>query len=111
MTHFHSQQDPFDEYKARLNKKLAHQTQSKDGSATSPTERKKERDDVNWFGVKIGTDNTIFGGGGGSGVGKYLNVNSANKRGRDSGAANNGADVDEDSKKKRKTGFGNFDGW
>ena len=99
-----------------MNKKLAHQAQAKEGIAVTTTPKKqKERDDVNWFGVKIGTDNSIFGTGTttSNGVGKYLNRNNNNKRARDESVTNGAqaAVVDEDNKKKRKTGFGDFEGW
>lgn len=70
-------------------------------SASTP----KESDDVNWFGVKVGTESSIFGKGNtAAGVGKYLDL----KRPRE--ATVSVADVD-DGKKKRKIGFGNFEGW
>lgn len=99
-----SYQDPFEEYKTRLAKKLAKRAENtKPG--TSVTQEKKE--EVNWFGTKIGSDATAldFGGktGAGAGVGKYLNL----KRPQASVASSRG----DDSKKKRKIGFGEFEGW
>jgi len=63
----------------------------------------KKTDDVNWFGVKIGSENSAPNGGGvnNGGIGKYLNL----KRPYE------GPIVGEESKKKRKLGFGDFEGW
>jgi peptidyl-prolyl cis-trans isomerase-like protein 2 len=59
-------------------------------------------DGVNWFGVKVGTGSSAFGGSDNVGgtVGKYLNIKRPLKSASDS-----------DSKKKRKIGFGDFEGW
>lgn len=59
---------------------------------------------MNWFGEKLGSNKTIFGSGGG-GVGKYLSL----KRSSDSEPVVAG--VTEEPKKKRKLGFGDFEGW
>jgi len=62
---------------------------------------------MNWFGIKVGSDTApATTGNPGGGVGKYLSL----KRPQDSivGIA---ASSDEGSKKKRKIGFGNFEGW
>lgn len=63
----------------------------------------KKKDDVNWFGVKIGSGNFALNGGeaDSGGVGKYLNL----KRPQE------GSSAGEESKKKRKLGFGDFEGW
>lgn len=62
---------------------------------------RKDGDDINWFGVKVGTGNSAFGSENtGGAVGKYLNL----KRPLAGGSA-------DDAKKKRKTGFGDFAGW
>lgn len=52
-------------------------------------------------------------GGGGGGIGKYLsmNGNNAKKRPLESVTASAHVRDDEDAKKKRKIGFGNFDAW
>ncbi|TFK30765.1 peptidylprolyl isomerase-like protein 2 [Coprinopsis marcescibilis] len=93
-------QDPFEEYKVRKAKKLAKRAESGKPGATAET----KKDDVNWFGVKVGTGETTLGTGSNSGgVGKYLNL----KRPVPTAASH---DMD-DSKKKRKIGFGNFEGW
>jgi peptidyl-prolyl cis-trans isomerase-like protein 2 len=74
----------------------------KDKAGSLPVEVKKT-DDVNWFGVKIGSENSapIGGGEDSGGVGKYLNL----KR------PYGGSIAGEESKKKRKLGFGDFEGW
>jgi len=60
-----------------------------------------DSDDINWFGVKVGTGSSAFGSDGvGGAVGKYLSV----KRPLDSAS-------DNDPKKRKKIGFGDFDGW
>ncbi|KIM47900.1 hypothetical protein M413DRAFT_22481 [Hebeloma cylindrosporum] len=93
-------QDPFDEYKKRLAKKLAKRAE-KDNTGALVDEKKK--DDVNWFGVKIGSGNSALNGGevDSGGIGKYLNL----KRPQE------GSSTGEESKKKRKLGFGDFEGW
>ncbi|KAG8699225.1 Peptidyl-prolyl cis-trans isomerase cyp8, partial [Ceratobasidium sp. 423] len=91
-------QDPFEEYKARLARKLEHQSQSAD-----PKKRRAEtlEDSMTWFGQKVGEEQK--GGVGEGGVGKYLKLNAP------AGVAK-GAPA-EAGKKKRKLGFGNFDNW
>lgn len=94
-------QDPFEEYKARLAKKLARKAQA---NTAVPEEGQKQGsidNDVNWFGVRVGTGSSAFGSDDvGGAVGKYLSVK------RPLVPA-----LESDSKKKRKTGFGDFDGW
>ncbi|CAA7259947.1 unnamed protein product [Cyclocybe aegerita] len=94
-------QDPFENYKKRLANKLAKRAEA-DKPGAALTEEKK--DDVNWFGVKVGSNTSAldFGGPGTGGVGKYLNLK------RPLNVPGGGG---EDSKKKRKTGFGDFEGW
>jgi len=95
-------QDPFEEYKTRLAKKLAKRAEAEKSAKNQQTPEKREGDDINWFGVKVGTGDSAFGGGAtGGGVGKYLDL----KRPSD---GNGGG---EEGKKKRKIGFGNFEGW
>ncbi|KAF6766522.1 peptidylprolyl isomerase-like protein 2 [Ephemerocybe angulata] len=96
-------QDPFEDYKTRHAKKLARRVEGGKPGATAQPE--KEKDDVNWFGLKVGSNNAAFGTGetGGGGVGKYLSL----KRSADASAASGTAD----GSKKRKTGFGDFSGW
>ncbi|KAF5374836.1 hypothetical protein D9758_000390 [Tetrapyrgos nigripes] len=94
--------DPFDEWKTRLAKKLAKRAEAQNGPKATP--EKKEGDNMNWFGTKVGSDtaSTVTSGGG---VGKYLNL----KRPQEAVA---GQLVDtEDTSKKRKIGFGDFEGW
>ena len=95
-----SYQDPFEDYKTRLAKKLAKRAE---GETRDPVEEKK--DEVNWFGVKVGSDNSALtlGEKGSGGVGKYLSL----KRPQSS----NDTTVVDDAKKKRRIGFGNFEGW
>ncbi|KAG6841924.1 hypothetical protein C0991_005104 [Blastosporella zonata] len=95
-------QDPFDDYKKRLTNKLAKRAQSNQSNKASS---EKKGDEINWFGVKVGEEKvTAAEEGAGGGVGKYLNL----KRPQGALAASAGAD---ESKKKRKTGFGDFAGW
>ncbi|KAG1749881.1 peptidylprolyl isomerase-like protein 2 [Suillus paluster] len=100
-------QDPFEVHKARLARKLARRAEAQDDSKKVP--EKTQGDDINWFGVKVGTGDSAFGGGSaGAGVGKYLGI----KRPLDQatpGVQTN--DIGDDAKKKRKIGFGNFDAW
>jgi len=94
-------QDPFDEYKKRLAKKLAKRAEKDNAGGLSVEEKKT--DDVNWFGVKIGSENSVPNGGGSNsgGIGKYLNSKRLYER----------STAGEESKKKRKLGFGDFEGW
>ncbi|KAF9462124.1 peptidylprolyl isomerase-like protein 2 [Collybia nuda] len=95
-------QDPFEDYKIRLAKKLAKRAEAEQ----KPLQKQKsadhkEGDDINWFGVKVGTGNSVPGAINTDGaVGKYLSL----KRPLSDRSV-------EDTKKKRKTGFGDFDGW
>ncbi|CAE6456152.1 unnamed protein product [Rhizoctonia solani] len=90
-------QDPFEEYKARLARKLQHQSQSGDPNKKRRVETLE--DSMTWFGQKVGEEQK--GGTSQGGVGKYLKLDApvSVARGGDEG------------KKKRKTGFGNFDNW
>ncbi|KAI0067792.1 cyclophilin-like protein [Artomyces pyxidatus] len=91
-------QDPFEEYKTRLAKKLAKKAEAEDLSRTEQLQPKqKEGDDINWFGVKVGLDTSNGSNTTGSGVGKYLNLK------RPAPAATG------ETQKKRKLGFGNFE--
>jgi len=92
--------DPFEEYKQRLAKKLAHKTEQSNPSSAPKDNRKT--DDINWFGVKVGnTDQPTTGTVATGGVGKYINL----KRPLETTA------VPDDRKKQRKLGFGDFDQW
>ncbi|KAG6896363.1 hypothetical protein C0992_008768 [Termitomyces sp. T32_za158] len=94
-------QDPFDDYKKRLANKLAKKAQSKEANSDTSSQ-KKENDEINWFGVKVGSDSASVTGSGD--VGKYLNL----KRPQVTMA---GCGAVEEQRKKRKTGFGDFSGW
>ena len=97
-----SYQDPFEDYKKRLAKKLAKRAEQNSSGAQTATEVKK--DDMNWFGVKIGSESTgldLRSSNNGE-VGRYLNLK------RPSDSVIKPAD---DGKKKRKVGFGDFEGW
>ena len=95
-----SYQDPFEDYKTRLAKKLAKRAE---GETRGPVEEKK--DEVNWFGVKVGSDNSALtlGEKGSGGVGKYLSLKRTQSFLETTAA--------DDAKKKRRIGFGNFEGW
>ena len=96
-------QDPFEDYKTRHAKKLARRAEGTKMDEVA----EKEKDDVNWFGLKVGSNSAAFGTGeaGGGGVGKYM---SNLKRPVETPAAPMAADS---SQKKRKLGFGDFTGW
>ncbi|KIJ68568.1 hypothetical protein HYDPIDRAFT_82284 [Hydnomerulius pinastri MD-312] len=100
-------QDPFEAYKIRLAKKLARRAEAEAHGDALKVAEKKPGDDINWFGVKVGAGDLPPGGGVvGAGVGKYLGA----KRQLEQEAPRKDAPVDE-SKKKRRTGFGSFEGW
>jgi peptidyl-prolyl cis-trans isomerase-like 2 len=67
---------------------------------TSTSDRKD--DDTNWFGVKVGNTLPTITAGTGSTVGKYLQM----KRSQPEVSAS-----EDESRKKRKVGFGDFEGW
>ena len=95
----HSYQDPFEDYKVRLAKKLAKKAGAQNSDSTRSTTKKELGDGMNWFGVKLGAESVIdmAEGSGLSGVGKYLNL----KRPAQNAAV--------EHPKKRKLGFGEFD--
>ncbi|KAG8883640.1 Peptidyl-prolyl cis-trans isomerase cyp8, partial [Tulasnella sp. 403] len=102
-----SYQDPFEDYKKRLAKKLEKQ-------AAGPTDAKPTRaDDVNWFGEKIGKVGSATSAGSGGSVGKYLGAAPTGplKRSAAPSITATTDNVSEDKKKKRKLGFGDFDSW
>ncbi|KAH0590867.1 Peptidyl-prolyl cis-trans isomerase-like 2 [Termitomyces sp. J132] len=94
-------QDPFEDYKKRLANKLAKKAQSEEASKSNSLE-KKEGDEINWFGVKVGSDSSSAAESGG--VGKYLSLKRPQVTTTQNGAA-------DEPRKKRKTGFGDFSGW
>ena len=74
----------------------------KDNTVATASVDEKKKDNVNWFGVEIGSGNSALNREADSGgVGKYLNL----KRPQE------GSSAGEESKKKRKLGFGDFEGW
>jgi len=66
---------------------------------------------MNWFGTKLGSGPDLGSGTGGvgsaGGVGRYLNL----KRPLDSTPGPIGGIPAEEGAKKRKLGFGDFEGW
>ncbi|KIY63720.1 cyclophilin-like protein [Cylindrobasidium torrendii FP15055 ss-10] len=98
-------QDPFQEWKKRLDKKLAKRAGGGDG----PKET-KVGDDMNWFGTRVGTEGVLGGDVGKGGIGKYLG-NAVAPAPAAAAAVKRPAPAAEEPKKKRKTGFGNFEGW
>lgn len=103
-------QDPFAEYQERAEKKRTKKAAAEESARLGqPTTKAKDQDDVNWFGEKIGTVNKPSATGIGGGVGKYLQLgNAAPKRPAPSSAT---SFIAEEPKKKRKVGFGQFEGW
>src|ERR1700721_1645550 len=63
VTHSNSYQDPFEEYKTRLAKKLAKlaEAQAQSSLGEKGPKGKKGSDDVNWVGVKVSTGNAPSG--------------------------------------------------
>lgn len=100
-------QDPFEDYKARLAKKLAKRAEGGQHPADKKNLEAKEGDDMNWFGLKLGSMAPTTSGSGG-GVGKYLNASSATsqKRPLDSPSIST-----SEEKKQKKIGFGDFSSW
>lgn len=73
---------------------------------------KKDKDETNWFGVKIGSENANNGQGGGGGVGRYLQLGTKRPASVETLPATATASTfDAPDAKKRKIGFGNFEGW
>lgn len=109
-----SYQDPFEEYKTRRDKKLAKKAEYAQNGAQHGTQNGKpgEKDDINWFGTKVGSGMKSLGGGGGGGggVGKYLN-SGAKRPAPEQSTRFNDVGVADELKKKRRLGFGNFEGW
>ena len=80
-------------------------------SKTIKEAEEKAKDDINWFGVKVGSDKSGPGAVGG-GIGKYLNLNGNAKRPLNTIASPSPAPAaPEEPKKKRRIGFGDFEGW
>jgi len=95
-------QDPFEDYKVRLAKKLAKKAEAQNSASNqAATAEKKPGDGINWFGVKLGAEgatSSAEGGSGLGGVGKYLSL----KRPTQTAAP-------VEHPKKRKLGFGEFE--
>lgn len=106
-----SYQDPFEEYKRRQEKRRARKAQAEEEAKIGVKPTKKETDDMNWFGTKLGSGPDLGSGTGGAGsaggVGRYLNL----KRPLDGAPNPIGKDPTEEGIKKRKLGFGDFEGW
>lgn len=110
----HRYQDPFDEYKSRQQKKLARKAEAEENARTRKADalEKKDQNETNWFGVKVGSENASLGSGGEDGVGRYLQVGAKRRAPVDAAPINTGVSFDPpEAKKKRKVGFGNFEGW
>lgn len=88
----------------RLAKKLARRAEAY--NEEPQTSQKTSGDNINWFGVKVGASDGSIGSTPGAGVGKYLD----SKRPLEL----EGVDKDllvEEPKKKKRLGFGDFEGW
>lgn len=108
-----SYQDPFEEYKERRQKKLAKRAEAEENAKIGrKEEEKKNSDDINWFGTKVGMEAKALGGGVGGGVGKYLNAAGTKRPALEQPSRPpDDVGVPDESKKRRKIGFGNFEGW
>lgn len=102
-------QDPFEEYKTRAQKKRQKQAEAQE-NRTAQVAEKKDEDELNWFGVKLGNEKSAAGVVGG-GVGKYLQVSRTSAAPKRPASKIASPDIPEDGKKKRKIGFGGFEGW
>ncbi|KIP12489.1 hypothetical protein PHLGIDRAFT_20956 [Phlebiopsis gigantea 11061_1 CR5-6] len=99
-------QDPFTEYKERQQKKRAKKADAEQNARAQPV--RKDEAEVNWFGEKVGVKSSSTGLAGG-GVGRYLQLGGTTaKRHAPSSVVQSASD---EPKKKRKIGFGEFDGW
>jgi peptidyl-prolyl cis-trans isomerase-like 2 len=103
-------QDPFEEYKTRQEKKRAKKAEAEQNARHGQTIEKKDDDELNWFGVKLGAEKAA-GVAGGGGVGKYLQVGAATSAPKRPAPAATTGEIPDESKKKRKVGFGDFAGW
>ncbi|KIJ26133.1 hypothetical protein M422DRAFT_216413 [Sphaerobolus stellatus SS14] len=106
--------DPFDEYKQRLARKLAHRAEAGKTDAAD-VEKKKDvgiNDGVNWFGERLGSGEDVLGGKKLGGVGKYLDLKRPREESKPtSSVAAKGTEIGQEAKKRKKLGFGDFDGW
>lgn len=97
-------QDPFEDYKARLARKLAHQSAQ---PHSQKQEDKGDKDEVNWFGVKVDGSNHSATKEATGHVGKYVSL----KRSAVETPESVSSTARGEEKKKRKVGFGSFDSW
>ncbi|KAG9037972.1 Peptidyl-prolyl cis-trans isomerase cyp8 [Tulasnella sp. JGI-2019a] len=117
-------QDPFEDYKKRLAKKQAavEDLSSATASGTAAKSGKagaKPEDDVNWFGEKIGRGAAVATAprnatSVGAGVGKYLNVGAPAMATMTAAGVKRPmppVSLGQETKKKKKLGFGDFDSW
>ena len=111
--------DPFEDYKQRLARKLqANSLDAKSSTLSLPSTSlkpegggsKKDKDDLNWFGVKLGSEPITESASSVGGVGKYLNIQTSTATIKRNGDESTPV-PDEAPKKRRKLGFGNFDNW
>jgi len=91
-------QDPFEDYKARLKRKLERQAERAEEKKLGP----KEVDRTTWFGTKLGEKDRALDLSG-VGVGRYL------KRAAPEDAPK--AEVGGEKKKQKTLGFGDFSSW
>jgi peptidyl-prolyl cis-trans isomerase-like 2 len=101
-------QDPFQEYKERQDKKRAKKAEG-DAHVHNKQSVRKNEGEMNWFGEKVGGNKPAVGTVGG-GVGKYLQQANTVLAKRPV-ASSVPSTKPEEPKKKRKIGFGEFDGW
>ncbi|KAH8835275.1 cyclophilin-like domain-containing protein [Flagelloscypha sp. PMI_526] len=101
-------QDPFEDYKTRLAKKLARKANSDSSSQT--TKKQTQADQTNWFGTKLGTPQTAASSIG-AGVGRYLQQQQHQQQNLKRPLAQVASTDELENKKKRKVGFGDFAGW
>lgn len=114
--------DPFEDYKKRLERKLAREQELVEGKdKKNKMKEERDKDKLTWFGTTLGEKEDAGKKGIDLGVGKYLaggaGVGSGAKRKGQGGAGEEveqeiGLAPDKPSKKARKAGgFGNFEGW
>ena len=105
-----SYQDPFEEHKRRQEERRARKAQAEEEAKAGIKVPKKDTDDMNWFGTRLGSGPDLgpgTGDAGSGGVGRYLNL----KRPLDGAPDPVGKAPAEEGAKKRKLGFGGFEGW
>ena len=107
---FHSYQDPFEEYKTRQQKRRAKKAEAEENARLGKAAEKKEDNELNWFGEKLGIEKSASGIVGG-GVGKYLQVAGAAAAAKRPAPSAGTSEPPDDHKKRRKVGFGDFAGW